>query len=70
MTSTVERHGRPSCHATCRSSPRPIRDLRYTNRWFEAQAADAAARKAESERVEAYYSEQARLCEEAERAGK
>jgi hypothetical protein len=45
-------------------------DIRYTNRWHEAVADEAEARKAEAARVEAYYAEQAKRREEAERAGK
>jgi hypothetical protein len=45
-------------------------DIRYTDRWFEAQATDAAARKAEAARVEDYYATQAKRRDEAERAGK
>jgi hypothetical protein len=43
---------------------------RYTNRWHEAVADEAEARKAEAARVEEYYSEQARRREEAERVAK
>jgi hypothetical protein len=42
-------------------------DIRYTNRWWEAHEADAAGRRAESQRVDGYYAEQNRLREERDR---